>query len=128
MTDDITTPVKCECRNDGTLDCPCRLQPRYASMLVERDGKRINVCDWCDMSSDVHIDQQLTDDVTASASPPAERLLLVALTADEIRLVAAALSVQTQFAVIAPGLADTARVEKMQDVRARLMARLTREG
>lgn len=70
----------------------------------------------------------MTDDITTSASAPAERLLLVALTADEIRLVAAALSVQTQFAVIAPGLADTARVEKMQDVRARLMARLTREG
>jgi hypothetical protein len=84
-----------------------------------------------DLSGDVHVSYMIeptANSITASASPPAERLLLVALTADEIRLVAAALSVQTQFAVIAPGLADTTRVEKMQDVRARLMARLTREG
>ena len=67
-------------------------------------------------------------DVTTSAAPAPERMLLVALTADEIRLLSAALTVQAQFAVLAPGLVDTQRVEKMQDLRARLMARLSREG
>lgn len=67
-------------------------------------------------------------DVTTSAAPAPERLLLVSLTADEIRLLSAALTVQTQFAVVAPGLADMERVKKMQDIRDRLMARIEREG
>lgn len=49
---------ECECRRG----CRCEAFAGPAALVIERDGKRMNVCTRCDLSSDKKIEQLVTKD------------------------------------------------------------------